>query len=235
MPVHLYGKMVDMVRLTTQAASHKLYVIEDGAQSFGSFQNGKAAGTFGDVGCLSFYPTKNLGSLGEAGMCLTGSSELSDRIKMLLNHGQLVRDQHEMVGRNSRIDSLQAGFLNVFLERFNSFQTLRKKYAELYLEGLAVIEDLKLPSGILEECHNAHLFVIQTSQREELRSFLLENGIRTAIHYPHILPDMKPYFTKGDFSNARNLSQRGLSLPLNPWMKEEEIEYISKTIQDFFN
>lgn len=234
MPVHLYGKMVDMESLLAQAKRHKLFVIEDGAQSFGAFQNGKAAGTFGDVGCLSFYPTKNLGALGEAGMCLTGSAELSKRIKMLLNHGQLLRDSHQIVGRNSRIDSIQAGFLNVFLDRFNSFQSLRKRYAELYLDGLSGIEDLKLPSGILEEDHNAHLFVIKTSRRDELKNFLMDMGIGTAIHYPYILPDMKPFRSKGDFTQARYLSQHGLSLPLNPWMCEEEIAYISKTIQDFF-
>ncbi|SFU18005.1 dTDP-4-amino-4,6-dideoxygalactose transaminase [Algoriphagus locisalis] len=233
-PVHLYGKMVDMERLMTQAKMHNLFVIEDGAQSVGSFQGGKAAGTFGDVGCMSFYPTKNLGALGEAGMCLTNNEDLNDRIKMLLNHGQEVRDKHVMVGRNSRIDSIQAGFLNIFLERFDSFQATRKKYAKMYLEGLSDSKGLQLPSGILEENHNSHLFVVQTSRRDDLKDFLLEKGIGTAIHYPYILPDMKPFRSEGDFTNARNLSQRGLSLPLNPWIKEEEIEYVVKAIQDFF-
>lgn len=233
-PVHLYGKMVEMERLISQAKKHKLLVIEDGAQSFGSFQGGKAAGTYGDVGCLSFYPTKNLGALGEAGMCLTNSSELNKRIRMILNHGQLVRDQHELVGRNSRIDSLQAGFLNIFLKRFESSQALRKKYASMYSRQLTWIEELQLPTGILEDDHNAHLFVIQTVRRDELKHFLLEKGIGTAIHYPHILPDTKPFHSRGDFENARNLSQRGISLPLNPWMKEFEIEYVVEAIQDFF-
>lgn len=233
-PVHLYGKMVEMERLISQAKKHNLVVIEDGAQSFGSFQGGKAAGTYGDVGCLSFYPTKNLGALGEAGMCLTYSSELNKRIRMILNHGQLGRNQHELVGRNSRIDSLQAGFLNIFLKRFKSSQIIRKKYASMYCKQLTWIEELQLPEGILEDDHNAHLFVIQTVRRDELRHFLLEKGIGTAIHYPHSLPDLKPFHSKGDFENARNLSQRGISLPLNPWMKEFEIEYVVEAIQDFF-
>lgn len=233
-PVHLYGKMLDMETVIANTECRNLYVIEDGAQSFGAFQNGKAAGTFGDVGCLSFYPTKNLGALGEAGMCLTKSEELADRIKMLLNHGQLVRDQHELVGRNSRIDSLQAGFLNVLLGRFASLQDTRKKYAKLYLDGLQGIGDLEHPVGVLEETHNAHLFVVQTDRRDELKDFLLTKGIGTAVHYPHILPDMKPFLCGGDFTNARNLSRRGLSLPLNPWMKEEEIARVVKSIQDFF-
>lgn len=234
-PVHLYGKMVDMEKLMAKAKLHKLFVIEDGAQSFGSCKDGKAAGTFGDVGCLSFYPTKNLGALGEAGMCLTNNQELRDRIKMLLNHGQEVRDKHEVVGRNSRIDSIQAGFLNVMLEKLASFQEIRKKHSKRYLEGLSEIEGLKLPSGILEEDHNAHLFVTQTIDRDELKNYLKNNGIGTAVHYPNILPEMKPFCIDGDFINTRNLSQRGLSLPLNPWMKEEEIEYVVKAIQDFFD
>ncbi|WP_425639915.1 DegT/DnrJ/EryC1/StrS family aminotransferase [Algoriphagus yeomjeoni] len=233
-PVHLYGKLVDMESLMRKAKLHRLFVIEDGAQSFGSFQNGKAAGTFGDVGCLSFYPTKNLGALGEAGMCLTNDQELSNRIKMLLNHGQVIRDKHEIVGRNSRIDSIQAGFLNVILSRFESFQTTRKRIAQMYLDELSSIDGLKLPSDILQEDHNAHLFVIQTGRRDELKRFLLEKEIGTAIHYPQILPDMKPFRSKGEFKNARNLSQRGLSVPLNHWMKDEEIENIVKSIQDFF-
>lgn len=233
-PVHLYGKMVEMESLIAQAKKHGLYVIEDGAQSFGAFQNGKSAGTFGDVGCLSFYPTKNLGALGEAGMCLTDSGKLNERIRMLLNHGQILRDKHELVGRNSRIDSVQAGFLNVFLERFTTVQTLRKKYASMYTEGLTGIDELQLPAGILEEGHNAHLFVIQTARRDELKSFLFENGIGTAIHYPHILPDMNPFHSEGIFTNARKLRLQGLSLPLNPWMKEEEIEFVVSKFREFF-
>jgi len=233
-PVHLYGKMVDMESLMQKAKKHKLFVIEDGAQSFGSYQNEKGAGTFGDVGCLSFYPTKNLGALGEAGMCLTNSAELNKRIRLLLNHGQLVRDEHELVGRNSRIDSIQAGFLNAIFEKFDLFQTRRKNLASMYLEGLTGIDGLQFPTSILEEGHNAHLLVIQTVRRVELKLFLMDKGIGTAIHYPHILPDMKPFRSDGNFSNARKLSKQVLSLPLNPWMKEGEIEYIVKAIRDFF-
>lgn len=233
-PVHLYGKMVDMEILMGKAKKHNLHVIEDGAQSFGSLQNGKAAGTFGNAGCLSFYPTKNLGAMGEAGMCLTNSAKLNDRLKLLLNHGQVVRDEHELVGRNSRVDTIQAGFLNVIFECFASFQSIRKKYAQMYMDGLSKIDRLKLPTGVLSENHNVHLFVIQTDQRADLKSFLIEKGVGTAIHYPTILPDMKPFLSEGEFSRARKLSREGLSIPLNPWMKEEELEYVIKAIQDFF-
>ncbi len=234
LPVHLYGKMANMSLLTEKAKSLGLFVVEDAAQAFGAVQNGKAAGTWGEVGCLSFYPTKNLGALGEAGMCLTQDETLAQRLKLLLNHGQPVRDQHEMVGRNSRIDTLQAAFLNVLLEDFGQNQAKRKAVAKSYLDALSGIEGLLLPKGILEPDHNAHLFVVQTDRRDKLKFFLGENGIGTAIHYPGILPDMKPFAAEGDFGNARNLARKGLSLPLNPFLTPGEIGLISEKIQEYF-
>lgn len=234
MPVHLYGKMVDMANLTKKAKSLGLFVIEDAAQAFGAFQNGKAAGTWGDVGCLSFYPTKNLGALGEAGMCLTQNSQLAEQIRLLLNHGQPFRDQHEVVGRNSRIDSMQAAFLNVLLKDFAANQKIRKSIAERYLDAFSGIGGLSLPTGLLDSNHNAHLFVILTEKRDELKAFLAEKGIGTAIHYPTILPDMKPFKSEGDFKHARELSEKGLSLPLNPYLRKEEINLIIEMILNFF-
>ncbi len=233
-PVHLYGKMPDMSLLIQQAKENQLFVIEDAAQAFGSFQNGKSAGTWGDVGCLSFYPTKNFGALGEAGMCLTSSSEFAEKIRLLSNHGQPSRDKHELVGRNSRIDTIQAGFLNVMLDFYEKHNSKRKEIVSVYYQALQSVKGLKLPKGILEEDHNAHLFVIQCENRGELKSYLFEKGIRTAIHYPTILPDMKPYLISGEFSNARNYSKKGLSIPLNPWLKEEEKTIIISEILKFF-
>lgn len=233
-PVHLYGKMVEMQTLTKKAKSLGIFVVEDAAQAFGSFQDGKAAGTWGEIGCLSFYPTKNLGTLGEAGMCLTQDSGLAEKIRLLLNHGQPVRDQHEMVGRNSRIDTLQAAFLNVFLEDFQENQRKRKVIAKQYLNAFSGIDGLSLPFDILKEDHNAHLFVIQTERRNELKAFLAEKGIGTAIHYPMILPDMKPFRAEGDFSNARKLANQGLSIPLNPYLDQEEVDFILEQVTQFF-
>jgi dTDP-4-amino-4,6-dideoxygalactose transaminase len=233
-PVHLYGKMLDMKLLCKKAKELGLVVVEDSAQAFGAFQDGKAAGTWGDVGSLSFYPTKNLGALGEAGMCLTQDSCIAEKLHLFRNHGQPVRDQHELIGRNSRIDSLQAAFLNVLLEDFEKNQARRKAIAKKYLDSFSKIPELLLPEGILEEYHNAHLFVIQTGRRDFLRKFLTEKGIGTAIHYPQVLPDMKPYFSTGDFSTARNLAQQGLSLPLNPFLKEVEIDLVIDSVHKFF-
>jgi UDP-2-acetamido-2-deoxy-ribo-hexuluronate aminotransferase len=233
-PVHLYGKMPEMPPLIQKAKSLGLFVIEDAAQGFGSFQQGKAAGTWGDVGCLSFYPTKNLGALGEAGMCLTQDAELANKIRLLLNHGQPIRDRHELIGRNSRIDTLQAAFLNVMLEDFEKNQERRKAMAARYLEAFSGIEHVKLPQGIREADHNAHLFVIQTEKRDELRDFLGSKGIGTAIHYPVILPDLMPFAVKGDFENARKLASAGLSLPLNPYLTVLEVDLICESTRAFF-
>lgn len=235
MPVHLYGKMVEMKPLLSKANSHGLFVIEDAAQAFGAFQEGKAAGTWGDVGCLSFYPTKNLGALGEAGMCLTCSKELADKIRLISNHGQPVRDQHELVGRNSRIDAIQAGFLNVFLEKWEENLAKRKWFAKIYLEGLSGISEIRLPSGLNLSDHNAHLFVIQTERRDELIAFLAEKGIGTAIHYPMILPEMKPFKSEGNFPNSRKISEKGLSLPLNSWLLESEVRVVIEGVREFYS
>ncbi|MFL0682496.1 MAG: DegT/DnrJ/EryC1/StrS family aminotransferase, partial [Algoriphagus aquaeductus] len=158
----------------------------------------------------------------------------SVKIRLLLNHGQPIRDQHELVGRNSRIDTVQAAFLNVMLEDFEQNQSRRKAIAMSYLEAFQNISEMILPEGILAKDHNAHLFVIQTRQRDKLKKFLAEKGIGTAIHYPTILPDMKPYLSVGDFPNARNLANQGLSLPLNPYLREEEVGEIIKMVHSFF-
>jgi dTDP-4-amino-4,6-dideoxygalactose transaminase len=233
-PVHLYGKMPNMNLLIDQAKENQLFVIEDAAQAFGSFQKGKSAGTWGDIGCLSFYPTKNIGALGEAGMCLTSSSELAKKIRLLSNHGQPSRDKHDLVGRNSRIDTIQAGFLNVILDFFENHKLKRNQLASIYCQGLESVEGLKLPEGMLEEDHNAHLFVIQTPRRNALKSFLSKNGISTAIHYPMIVPDMPPFFSNGAFEKARLLASNALSLPLNPYLSEREVLFILSKIKEFF-
>ncbi len=234
-PVHLFGKMVEMKSLMTQAKKHNIAVIEDNAQAFGAHSEGKYAGSMGDIGCLSFYPTKNLGALGEAGMCLTNSEELAEKLRLLLNHGQSKRDQHELIGRNSRIDSIQAGFLQVMMSRWEEGQQIRKAHAAIYYDQLAEIEDIRLPEGIENPDHNAHLFVIQTSRRDELKDFLSDSGIGTAIHYPTILPDLPIFRTSGDFQNARKLSNEGLSLPLNPYLKKAECEFVCEKIIEFFD
>lgn len=233
-PVHLYGKMVDMEALCKEAKNRNLFVIEDAAQAFGASQKGKAAGTWGEVGAFSFYPTKNLGALGEAGACFTKDEGLARMITLFANHGQIKRDEHLILGRNARMDTLQAIFLNVLLKYFNEFQATRKAQAKKYLDVLSEIEEIVLPKEILRENHNAHLFVIQIERRDELKEYLDLKGIGTAIHYPEILPDMLPFACEGQFENARKISQNCLSLPLNPYLSPIEQEQVLGSIVSFF-
>ncbi len=232
--VHLYGKMVDMEKLVSWSSQKNIRIIEDAAQAFGAFQNGISAGNWGDIGCFSFYPTKNLGALGEAGVLVTKNENFHDRSTQITNHGQIKRDEHLRIGRNAKIDSIQAGFLNVKMDYFESWQQKRKLLASMYLDSLKNIDGLKLPDDILEPNHNAHLFVIQTSNRNELKSFLETKGIGTAVHYPTIIPKMLPYLDGKEYPNAEKLSKCILSLPLNPWMKEEDILSISYEIKRFY-
>ena len=232
-PVHLYGNMVDMEKLLLWSKKNKVAVIEDGAQSFGAVLKGKHAGTWAEIGCLSFYPTKNLGALGEAGAVLTENSILAEKLRHLLNHGQTFRDHHVHIGRNARIDSIQAGFLNVKLEFFSAWQKKRKSLASIYLQELKDFPAIILPQEILSSFHNAHLFVIQTSQRDTLREYLAKKGVGTAVHYPEIIPYMKPYADGHKYPIAEMLSKTVLSLPLNPWLNNADVKRICEEIRNF--
>jgi dTDP-4-amino-4,6-dideoxygalactose transaminase len=154
---------------------------------------------------------------------------------MMVNHGQSSRDIHDLLGKNARIDTIQAGFLNVMLEHFSSFQKIRKELARLYLKNLNGIGDLILPTGLLQPEHNCHLFVIQTNLRDELKVFLQEKEIGTAIHYPAIIPKMKPYFTESEFPVSEKLVKTILSLPLNPYMDKSQVNRVCKAIKDFYS
>src|SRR5690606_36632891 len=221
-PVHLYGKMADMPRLIDFARQHGIKVIEDAAQAFGARQQGGSAGSFGDTGCFSFYPTKNIGALGEAGLITCKDKNLEQQIRVLLNHGQSERDVHPLQGRNSKIDSLQDAFVNVRLRHFNAWQSTRKKLAGLYLHELKVITAIRLTEGIVEEDHSAHLFTIQSALRAEIKQHLERQGIGTAIHYPRPLHLTEAFRSADDFPMAEKFSNRTLFLPLHPYLKEEE-------------
>lgn len=234
-PVHLYGKMADMPKLMDFASQQGIRVIEDAAQAFGAQQQGRSAGSFGDTGCFSFYPTKNIGALGEAGLITCKDKNLEQQIRVLLNHGQSERDVHPLQGRNSKIDSLQAAFLNVKLRHFNAWQTTRKKLAGIYLHELKVISAIRLPEGIVEEDHSAHLFTIQTALRDEIKQHLERQGIGTAIHYPRPLHLTEAFRSADDFPMAEKFSNRTLSLPLHPYLKEEELRWICGVLKNYFS
>lgn len=234
-PVHLYGKMVEMKGLLDFAEQRKLRVIEDAAQAFGAFQEGRSAGSFGDIGCFSFYPTKNLGALGEAGLLTTSEVKLEERLRWILNHGQSDRQVHELVGGNSKIDTLQAGFLNIKLRHFGRWQLVRKDLASVYLKNLQGIKGLYLPESLLKEDHNAHLFTIRWEKRDALKAYLETQGIGTAIHFPIPLPKTPAFFSLSSFPVAEEISRTTLSLPLHPFLKEENVVFICRMIGDYFS
>lgn len=229
-PVHLYGKMVDMKALLSWSKSRKILVIEDAAQALGAKQEGRSAGTWGDIGCLSFYPTKNLGALGEAGALLTQNKKLAEQLRLFVNHGQVEKGNHLIVGRNARIDTIQAGFLNLKLKYFDQWQNKRKAIAKIYIEAFGDL-DISLPMDILKDSHNAHLFVIQADKRDQLADTLNGLGIGTAIHYPMIIPKMKPFKDSKKYPVSEKLTSRILSLPLNPWMGRHDFELVVRMVK----
>jgi dTDP-4-amino-4,6-dideoxygalactose transaminase len=232
MPIHLYGLPMEMPALMNMADKHGLYVIEDCAQAHGSHIHGKMSGSWGHAGAFSFYPTKNLGAIGDAGAIVTADARLAEKCHMIANHGQSTRDEHQVLGRNSRMDSLQAAVLNFRLEQLYACNVQRRLLARLYHEHLQDLP-LTLPHEKEGFFHVYHLFVISTRERDALRTFLGEKGIGTLIHYPVAVSDMA-HLNPSPAPLASQLSQKILSLPLYPEMTEEEILEVCQAIRKYF-
>lgn len=231
-PIHLYGQPADMPAIMEIAGKHNLHVIEDCAQAHGAAIEGKKAGSWGHAAAFSFYPTKNLGALGDAGAVLTPDPALAERCRMIANHGQASRDQHQLLGRNSRMDTLQAAVLAYRLGRLGAENQKRRGLAALYrqqLEGLP----LKLPQEREGYLHIYHLFVVRTPEREALRQYLEGAGIGTAVHYPHAVSGM-PQLNPAPSPVADKQRAELLSLPLYPELREEEVIWISDRIRQFY-
>lgn len=243
MPVHLYGQMADMSAIMKIAKKHKLAVIEDAAQAIGSFtQNSKGkklmAGGNGDIGCFSFFPTKNLGAYGDGGMITTNNEQLAEKIRMFRNHGSNKKYHHDFLGFSSRLDELQAAILLAKLPYLQKWNRARKKIAACYTKNLAGIEALTTP--FIEEGneHIFHQYTIRTKERDELRAYLSARNIPTSIHYPlplHLQPALKYLdYKNGDFPEAERAAREVLSLPLYPELRKDEQEIIAKTVKNFF-
>lgn len=237
-PVHLYGQPAQMTRILEICTKHELRLIEDCAQAHFAEWQGKRVGTFGDVATFSFYPGKNLGAWGDAGAIVTNDDDLAQKCRMFANHGALIKHQHEMEGINSRMDGLQAALLTTKLKHIDEWTRARQAVAERYDESLRGIDDLDLPIVRAGAQHVYHLYVVKTAYRDELKSFLGEHGIQTAIHYPTALPLLPAYRRLGISPEmipvaARN-QQQILSLPVFPEMTDEMIEYVVQAIRRFF-
>jgi len=233
-PVHLYGKCCDMDSIMEIARRHQLKVVEDAAQAHGAMYKGQKAGTFGDIGAFSFYPTKNLGALGDGGGIITNSEEYANRIRSLRNYGSRQKYHNQEIGYNSRLDELQAAFLSVKLKRLDEINAHKRVLARLYLESLK--NDFILPV-VADVYYNVyHIFPIRHPRRDELRAYLLKNGIRTEIHYPvppHRQEALRGIIPESGFPIADLIHQTTLSLPLSFGHSGVEIERVVEVINEF--
>lgn len=242
-PVHLYGQCADMESILKIASQHKLHVIEDAAQSLGAvytFSDGKRkrSGTMGTIGTTSFFPSKNLGCYGDGGAIFTNDPSLGEKIKMMANHGQRVKYYHDVIGVNSRLDTLQAAILLVKLKYLNEYESKRNEVASLYDRALKDIPQVQVPSRVKNSTHVFHQYTLKVERRDELKKFLEENGIPTMIYYPVPLHLQKAYkrdgFGEESFPVTEKLSKVVISLPIHTEMKPEELEFITDQIKMFF-
>ncbi len=237
--VHLYGQPADMNEIVNFALSNNIKIIEDCAQAHGAEYEGLRVGNFGDIATFSFYPGKNLGAYGDGGAIITNNEFLSEKCRLIANHGRKQKYDHLMEGRNSRLDSIQASILEVKLQRLNDWIEHRNKIATLYKKNLNdLYEKIKLPSLYKETRHAFHLFVIQVDNRDSLRQYLQESSIQTGIHYPTSLPNLKAYEKLRNQTHSPisdKISNRILSLPIGEHLSENDINKVSKKIRDFYS
>lgn len=236
-PVHLMGSTVDMDPIVAVAHEHDLRVVEDTAQAHGALLNGRRAGTFGDIGCFSFYPTKNLGAWGDGGAIVTADAELADRVRLLRCHGERPRYHHEIVGTTARLDALQAAVLRIKLRHLDAVTDERRRLGAALREGLQGTS-VGLPSLACEGAdHVYHLFVVRTEDREGLREHLTREGVNTAVHYPVPVHRVGAYadldLTAGSLPVAERLAEEICTLPLYPGMTEDETARVIHGVSTF--
>ncbi len=238
-PVHLYGQPCAMDQINAIAKSNQLFVVEDNAQAHGAIFKNKLTGSWGHCNATSFYPTKNLGALGDGGAIITNDKKLYQFANSFRNYGSLKKDVHAIPGMNSRLDELQASVLRIKLRKLNQWNEARKRNANLYFKHLKEVKEIQLPpqeNKITKPVF--HQFVIQTPHRAKLKNFLAKKGIETVIHYPTPVHLQKAYshlrYKKGDLPVAESLASSVLSLPIWPGLKKEDIEQVCFAINSFF-
>lgn len=238
LPVHLYGQACNMTTILELAERHKLFVVEDNAQAQGSRWLKTLTGSWGTINATSFYPTKNLGALGDGGAVTTSHEKLAIFVKQYRNYGFAEKNIAVYLGVNSRLDEMQAAILRVKLKHLETWNEQRRELASLYLEQLKDVGDIILPLSDKEAYHVYHLFVIRTTLRDKLSIHLAEKGIGSMIHYPVPPHLQKPYeslnFRKGDFPLTEKIAETCLSLPLWPGMTTQQVERVCEGIMKFF-
>jgi dTDP-4-amino-4,6-dideoxygalactose transaminase len=236
LPVHLFGQAAPLDELLKLATEHKLELVEDCAQAIGTKYKDRSVGSFGRMGCFSFYPTKNLGANGDGGMIVTREEGLAKKLKMLRVHGIERRYFHDLHGYNSRLDELQAAILRVKLKRLDGWNNRRAEIASRYTTALQGLP-LELPVTQAGSTHVFHVYAVLSERRDALQQFLADKRIPTLIYYPRPLHLQKVYedlgYREGDFPVAEGLSRRILPLPMYPELTDEQVEYVSSTIRQF--
>jgi len=236
LPVHLYGQAADMDRIMSIAHQHNLRVVEDMAQAVGAKYKGKRVGIFGDTACISFFPTKNLSALGDAGMILTNDDRLNERLRAFRVHGASQKYHHEFLGYNDRLDAIQAAFLRIKLQYLDSWNEKRRQIANKYDNALKDVVDIPFIHPENETIY--HQYTIRTPQRDELQQYLTDKGIGSAIHYPiplHLQPAFRYLsYKEGDFPEAERAAKEVVSLPIHHTLTDEEVDYIISAIKEYF-
>jgi len=217
------------------ASEHDLRIIEDNAQAFGAEYKGRKTGGIGDIGCLSFFPSKNLGGYGDGGMVVTDNPELAENVRMLRAHGWKKKYFPEILGYNSRLDALQAAVLRVKLPHLDRWNDGRRKVAHAYSRALADVPSIKTPYEAPMRKHVYHLYILQLSNRDEMQKRLKEAGIGTSVYYPQPLHLSEPCralgYAEGDFPVTEKASRETLAIPVYPEMSDEQIEYVLEVVK----
>jgi dTDP-4-amino-4,6-dideoxygalactose transaminase len=249
-PVHLYGLCCEMTEMLAVAREHNLLLIEDSAQAIGADYplDGRSAkaGTMGEAGCFSFYPSKNLGAAGDAGLVVCRNEQFADRLRMCRQHGMEARYQHQFIGGNFRLDELQAAILNVKLPHLDGWSAARREAAKFYTDEFRRVgldEKIKLPvepyaKNGLTNHHIYHQYVIRSPRREELRQHLADHEIETAVYYPLALHEQPCFeylgYKSGDFPEAERAARENLALPIYPEISREAQQYVVQCAAEFF-
>ncbi|MBT4136865.1 MAG: DegT/DnrJ/EryC1/StrS family aminotransferase [Candidatus Latescibacteria bacterium] len=234
LPVHLYGQAADMNAILHIAQKHHLPVVEDCAQAHGTIYGNHKVGTLGDVGCFSFYPSKNLGALGDAGIIITNQDHLAHQVQLLRNYGSITRDVHEILGANSRLDEIQAAILNAKLGQLDAGNKRRQEIAQRYSTSIKH-SDIQHPTPKDWGTHTYHLYVIQTSNRDLLRKHLEKCGISTGIHYPTPIHKQPAYahLSTQPLPVTEHIVNQIVSLPIFPELTDAEIDHIVQSVNAF--
>jgi dTDP-4-amino-4,6-dideoxygalactose transaminase len=237
MPVHLFGQMADMDPILEVARRHGLYVIEDAAQAIGATYKGSKAGSMGTTGCFSFFPSKNLGGLGDGGMVVTRDEELAERLRECRNHGSKAKYHYKWVGGNFRLDTLQAAGLLVKLKHLSDWSARRRAVAGKYNQLLADCEGVTTPTVRDWSVCTFNYYVIRVPRRDELQAFLKEQGVGTAIYYPLSLHEQECFrdlgYQRGNFPVSEQAAREALALPIYPELTDAQIDYVAGKIPEF--